>query len=173
MRALRAARSRLIAKLSTVPRFRDWAEAVALAALAGGVVGLLGFSAGFLTWSPSGDWTGIARTGAIALILPALGEELLFRGALLPSTGSSRTQWTWAAASLGAFVAWHPLAAALWLPAAQPLFFSPSFLLAAATLGAACTLSVARSGSIWPAVAMHWTAVVAWKAVFGGPALIG
>jgi len=39
----------------------------------------------------------------------------------------------------------------------------------AGLLGAACTGAYARTGSIWPPVAIHWLTVVLWKVLFAGP----
>ena len=49
------------------------------------------------------------------------------------------------------------------MPMAQPMFLEPAFLAIVALLGAVCTISWRRSGSVWPAVMIHWLSVVAWK----------
>ena len=74
----------------------------------------------------------------------------MFRVALAGRQGFWR-----AALALALFVLWHP--AQVWLG-----------LLIAAALGLTCTLAWRMTGSIWPAVAIHWVTVVGWKAVLGG-----
>lgn len=172
MRRFRAVASRINAALSTPPGWRGVGEAALIFLAAGVIIAPLGLAGGFLSWSPQTDLASLARIAMIAMVFPALGEELAFRAALLPRSGPQSRRAAWAAVSLAAFVAWHPLAASLWLPAARPLFLDPAFLAAAFVLGAACTIAYLRTGSIWPSVIMHWTAVVAWKALLGGPEVL-
>lgn len=103
----------------------------------------------------------------IAFVIPALGEEYLFRGILQPKTLSTVRDWSAAALSLIAFVLWHPVQVWLGLPMAQPLFTQPGFLVLVAILGGLCTLLVHRSGSLWPAIGLHWLVVVGWKVMAG------
>lgn len=100
---------------------------------------------------------------AVAIIIPALGEELVFRGILQPRQLGAERDWIFSALSLTAFVLWHPLQVWLGLPMAQPMFTEPSFLMLVAVLGALCTTLTHRSGSVWPAVLLHWIVVVGWK----------
>ena len=79
-----------------------------------------------------------------------------------------RTGWLRAALALAAFVLWHPVQVWLGLPMAQPAFLEPAFLAIVALLGLVCTLAWRRSGSVWPAVMIHWGTVVLWKAVAAG-----
>jgi predicted Abi (CAAX) family protease len=97
-----------------------------------------------------------------AFLIPALGEELVFRGWLRRGLPIA------AVASLLAYILWHPAQELLNLPFGRPEFLDPRFLSLIAWLGLACTLSRIRSGSIWPAVIIHWGAVVVWKALYGG-----
>lgn len=156
---LRAARRR--------PRIRDWAEAVALLAAFGLVGGGFGIASGLLVPAPPPPLPVLLLTALVALAVPALGEEAVFRGPLDAGAWRPRA-WIAAAVGLAAFVAWHPLQIVLRLPWAQPDFADPRFLALAALLGAACTASRMRSGSLWPPVAIHWAAAVSWKALFGG-----
>ena len=91
-----------------------------------------------------------------------LTEELAFRGWLRKGAPLA------AVASLLAYIAWHPLQTLLQLPFGRPEFLDPRFLSLIAWLGLACTLSRIRSGSIWPAVIIHWGIVVVWKALYAG-----
>lgn len=97
-----------------------------------------------------------------AFLIPVMGEELAFRGWLRKGAPLA------AVASLLAYIAWHPLQTLLQLPFGRPEFLDPSFLALVAWLGLACTLSRIRSGSIWPAVIIHWGIVVVWKALYAG-----
>lgn len=103
----------------------------------------------------------------IALIVPALGEELVFRGILQPRQFDAAGDWILSALSLVAFIAWHPIQVWLGLPMAQAVFTDPSFLTLVAVLGALCTALTHRSGSLWPSVILHWSVVVIWKAGTG------
>jgi uncharacterized protein len=97
-----------------------------------------------------------------AFLIPALGEELAFRGWVRKGAPLA------AVISLLAYIVWHPVQTWLNLPFGQPEFLDPRFLSLVAWLGLACTLSRIRSGSIWPAVIIHWGAAVVWKALYGG-----
>ncbi|MFY0636840.1 MAG: CPBP family intramembrane metalloprotease [Maricaulis maris] len=97
---------------------------------------------------------------AVAFIIPGLTEELVFRVVLGGRTGRIR-----AALAITAFVLWHPIQVWLGLPMAQTLFLEPGFLAITAALGLACTMAYRFSGSIWPAVILHWLVVVGWKGV--------
>ncbi len=111
--------------------------------------------------------TALLILAVIAFVIPSLMEEVLFRGVLQPASLSTARDWAVAALSLSAFVLWHPVQVWLGLPMAQPVFTHPGFLALAALLGALCTLLVHRSGSLWPAVGLHWIVVVGWKAAGG------
>lgn len=95
---------------------------------------------------------------AVAILVPALAEEMVFRVVL-----AGRTGWLRGGLALAAFVLWHPVQAWFGLPMAQPVFMEPAFLAIAALLGLVCTLAYRRSVSVWPAVMIHWLTVVAWK----------
>jgi predicted Abi (CAAX) family protease len=70
--------------------------------------------------------------------------------------------------SLALFTASHPVNAILFSPTHRPTFTDPVFLVLAALLGLTCTLAYLQSGSLWPPVAIHWTAVVVWLLFLGG-----
>ena len=125
-----------------------------------------------MQWSPVFDASTL-RLALVAILIPSLGEELLFRVALLPKpepeTAMPKVRF---AAALVLFVLWHPLQALFTTDARAAIFLDPWFLLAVAALGAACTRIYWASRSIWPAVFLHWLAVVGWKALAGGPELL-
>jgi predicted Abi (CAAX) family protease len=156
---------RLIWGLTTLPRPRDWLELLAAAGLLAAVVGPAGFATGLLRWAPRPFQLGPALS---VIVIPALGEELMFRGPWIPDrregVGAARPiLWTTIA-----FTLWHVLETT-WLPRAAPLFLRPDFLAWAAVLGLACAILRRRSGSLWPPVILHWAAVVAWETWLGGP----
>ena len=146
----------------------SWLGAGLYAAVALG----LGLGSGFLerqhSWPRPGH---LLRAAAALLPMPALGEELLFRGALLPHPGEG-TPWprllAWSALSIGLFVLYHPLAGRLWYRRADRVFHDPRFLLQTALLGVATTALYQGSGSLWPAVLLHALAVLIWLERLGG-----
>lgn len=107
---------------------------------------------------------------AVALLVPVVGEEIVFRGILIPESGDGR-RWLFLALSVGLFVLWHVFEALTVLPGARSLFLRADFLCLAAGLGLACGILRIRSGSLWTAVMLHWAVVVIWKGLLGGPAL--
>tara|TARA_R110000868_G_scaffold53744_2_gene168511 strand:+ start:6759 stop:7262 length:504 start_codon:yes stop_codon:yes gene_type:complete len=149
--------------LRTLPSRRDGLEALFLFAVFAVFAILMRAGSGPITFSWTSDWTGFLMTALAAMVIPALGEEMVFRVLLAGRAGFVR-----GALALFAFVLWHPLQVWIGLPFAQPVFLDPAFLATAAALGLACTISWRRSGSLWPAVAMHWAVVVVWKGMAGG-----
>ncbi|WGM31697.1 CPBP family glutamic-type intramembrane protease [Brevundimonas sp. NIBR11] len=107
---------------------------------------------------------------ATALLIPSLGEEIVFRGLLIPDRGDGRRLLV-LALSVGLFALWHVFEALTFLPGARGLFLRADFLILAAGLGLACGVLRLRSGSLWTAVMLHWSVVVVWKGFLGGPAL--
>jgi uncharacterized protein len=111
----------------------------------------------------------LAEAAGLALTLlfaPALGEELLFRGALIPR---DRPTGAWIVLSTTAFVLWHPLQALTIGPPWAGAFLDPWFLAAVAVLGVALGRIYAATRSLWPCVLVHWIVVFTWKAGLGGP----
>ncbi|MEM9512396.1 MAG: CPBP family glutamic-type intramembrane protease [Cyanobacteria bacterium P01_E01_bin.48] len=98
----------------------------------------------------------------VAFAIPAFTEECVFRGLLTPAF-----ELRWACLSTLAYVAWHPLEAYVFLPAALPLFTDATFLLLVALLGVLCWIACYRTRSLWASIILHWLVVVTWKAVSG------
>ncbi len=149
-----------------------WAIALALLGAYAALALPLGLRSGFLA-------SGARRLGPAALLrlaagllpMPALGEELLFRVALLPHPlegASLGAALGWGMLSVGLFVLYHPLAGASWYPAGRRVFRDPRFLLQCALLGIVCVLAYRLTGSLWPPVLIHWLAVVVWLGALGG-----
>ena len=138
-------------------------QTLALLALLVIAAGIIGKTESAINFSVSSDWRRLFATAIIAIVIPSLGEELVFRVGL-----AGRRGWLRATGALALFILWHPLQLWLGLPMAQPVFAEPGFLAIVALLGLACTLAYRWSGSLWPPVFIHWTVVVGWKAVAGG-----
>ena len=151
----------LISGLIRLPDLRGAIEALGLFILVL-LAGAWAAQAGVLTFAPLADQNAITQISLIAFFVPGISEEVIFRGWL------PRGQPVAAAISLVAFVAWHPIQILIGSPFAEPLFADPRYLALVAFLGVCCTVSRLRSGSIWPAVVIHWGVVVIWKALFGG-----
>lgn len=113
------------------------------------------------------------RLALVAILIPSLGEELLFRASLLPRPAPDLPLPIGRSIlAVALFALWHPLQALFASDARAAIFTDPWFLCATAALGWACARLYWRSGSIWPAVLLHWLIVVGWKSLAGGPALI-
>ncbi|MGH6950690.1 MAG: CPBP family glutamic-type intramembrane protease [Vitreimonas sp.] len=137
------------------------------AALYAALAATLGGWGGLLLWSP----LPAAEIGVLALrafVVPALGEEFLFRALLVPASGEAARPVLWIALSCVLFTLWHAVETTF-LPGSAVVFLRADFLALAAVLGLLCALLRWRSGSIWTAVALHWLVVVAWRGWFGGP----
>jgi len=138
---------------------------VILAAAAGGLALWSGAPVIDLTLAAARAEPGrLALIAVIVVLVPALGEEVVFRGALQPKRLSGPAAIACSALSLAAFILWHPVQVWFGLPSAQAVFLEPGFLAIAGLLGLLCTGLVHRSGGLWTAVFVHWAVVVAWKA---------
>lgn len=161
--------TRLIAGFRTLPDRTGWAftalvglpTLIAMAAI-GLTTGLYSLGAGNLAALP--------LTMLTVLFVPAIGEEAVFRG-LFPSRAEIANPALPIAITTALYVLWHPLEGFTFLPGARDLFTRPDFLLVTGLLGLACGLTRWRTGSIWPAVLLHWAVVVIWKTWLGGPSL--
>jgi predicted Abi (CAAX) family protease len=174
MRMLQRSVLSLRLALSTWPDRTAWLSTLALFAAFALVAASLGYTSGllrpgFANWSPAQALGFLALT----FFLPALFEELVFRGLLLPhpheAPSGFRASWTWLVLTVLVFVAYHPLNAWLLLPNARPIFWDPVFLVCAGMLGLLCAWTYRRTGSLWPAIFVHWWTVFLWKACFSGP----
>jgi predicted Abi (CAAX) family protease len=159
--------ARLKRAVLTRPTIRDLVEFLIATAVLAVVFGPLGFSTGLLVFDPQPPGV-VAVTALIALFIPALGEELPFRGVLIPDRTETGRATGQIVISTLIFVLWH-LVERAWQPEHWSLFSRPDFLAWAGGLGLACAILRRRSGSIWTAVALHWIAVVVWIGWLGGP----
>ena len=151
-----------------LPPHRAWRHLAVEAAWSLPLAALLCAAGGLAHFGLTDEPGLLLRLALVALVAPAFGEELMFRVLLLPPPGepvpASRI-----ALSAALFVLWHPPQALLFGPHWAAVVLNPGFLAAVAVLGVALARLYARTGSIWPCVILHWTAVVAWKALLGAP----
>ncbi len=164
--------SRLTRCIVTLPTARGWLEAALTFAVFGLLALPIAIQTGLMTFSPSDlPLHNLLLLVGIAVFSPSLLEESLYRGLLLPDTAQTLSLgwYGWVGLSLSAYVLAHPLVAWLLWPWARPIFYDPAFLLIVLLLGLCCTFIRLRSGSIWPAVLIHWLTVASWKLFFGGP----
>jgi predicted Abi (CAAX) family protease len=157
---------RIRTALLCAPKPEDWRDfavaAVAMAA-AGAVIG----SPALLHFVPR-DAADSALIALRALFVPALGEELIFRAALVPGRAENKRVIAPIMISTALFTLWHAVETTF-LPGSAATFLRLDFLTLAALLGLACAILRWRSNAIWTAVALHWLVVVAWQGWFGGP----
>lgn len=162
---------RLRGAFTTWASLRYWVEAALLLAGFAALALPLGVSTGLLEFEPPAESiTSFLMFAAVALVVPSMFEETIFRALLLPHTSETRSLRFRAlsmAIAVPLFVLGHPLIGIL-VPSCRELFFDLRFLVLCVGFGAASSLVYLRSGSIWPSVTMHWTVVVAWKLWFGG-----
>ncbi len=106
-----------------------------------------------------------ATLGTLALVPAAVGEEIGWRGYLLPRLIEARAPRPALSSGL-IWGAWHlvPLLASGYAAAPSPLFSATNLLVTTTALG--CILASMRlgTGSIWPCVVAH----AAWNAVVNG-----
>jgi len=147
----------------TWPRLSEWGQSLLLFGVFALIAAYLGQHESLFKFSPTDEWAPFIAVAVIAILVPSLAEEMVFRVLL-----GGRTGWLRAGIAIAAFVLWHPIQVWLGLPMAQPVFLEPGFLAIVALLGLVCTVAYRTSGAIWPPVAIHWGTVVLWKAVAAG-----
>jgi uncharacterized protein len=164
-----AALRRLGRSLTNLPDAGGWL----FSAIAGGAVlagmAAVGLPGGLYRWAPTNLAALPLRMVNVAFV-PALGEEAAFRGLLVPDRPETSRPAVAIAAATALFAAWH-VVETLFLHHAAPLFLRGDFLACAAILGAGCAVIRWRTGSLWPAIALHWLVVVVWQTWLGGPGI--
>lgn len=151
--------------LFAVPARRDWLVLAGVAPLYAVPALWIGLGSGLVRWDPMGLVQALVFA-VIAVVIPALGEELGFRGMLMRGQGAG-ARIGWAAVSLAAYVLWHPLQTLTFAPE-RTLFLDPAFLAMTTLLGIACTVLRWQSGTLWTAMVLHWGAVVLWQTLGQG-----
>lgn len=145
-----------------------WCAGIGAGTLA--AMAAIGFASQLYRLTP-GDLSALPLTLLTVFFVPALGEELVFRGLLTPTQAHQPDLRKALVVPTALYVLWHPLEAYTFLPGAKALFTDGYFLLVTTILGLSCGLLRWRTGSIWPAVILHWLLVVIWKTWLGGPSL--
>ena len=158
---------RLWAGITTLPDAGGWTYTAGVGALTLGAMGAIGFSTGFYALHPA-NTAGMPLRLLTVLLAPGFGEEAPFRGLLIPSRRETPRPWLALAVVTPVFIAWHVFEAMTFLPAARAQFLRPDFLACAGALGVGCGLVRWRTGSLWPAVLLHWLAVTIWQTWLGG-----
>jgi predicted Abi (CAAX) family protease len=131
----------------------------------------IGFSTGLYHLTPTQPGLGLRLLTVI--VVPALGEEAVFRGLLIPGRDESARPWPAIAVATTAYTLWHVFEGLTFLPGAAPVFLRPDFLACCAVLGLGCAILRWRTGSLWPAVTLHWALVVIWQTWLGGISALG
>jgi uncharacterized protein len=169
-------RQRLLRALTTAPNRSGWVWSAAVFCVFGAVAAAIGVPTGFLRLAPAALPVGVLlETSTVLLLHPSFTEEILFRAVPIPHPGEgASTRRTVVGAALGIvlFMASHPANGLIFRPAAFAVFTNPVFLVLTGLLGLACSVAYVRSGSIWPAVLLHWLVVNVWIFLLGGARLL-
>lgn len=152
--------------LRTWPTGAAWRQTFLLCMAAFPAMLLLGWAGGLVRPSVLPDAHELIGLALLLAIVPAFGEELLFRGLLIPRRSPKRRS---VLLSAFLFVLWHPLQAWIIGPPWSAVFLDPWFLTIVFVLGLLLGSIYARTASLWPCVAVHWLVVLVWKAALGGP----
>ena len=156
----------ICAALRHVPGSAGWVRAAAELCWAVPLMLVVAYAGGLVRLQAPSEPAVLLSLAAMLFVAPALGEEILFRGMMIPRASTSPE---WILASTLLFVLWHPLQAVTVGPPWAAAFLDPWFLSAVAILGVSLGRIYAATRSLWPAVAAHWFVVFSWKAFLGGP----
>jgi predicted Abi (CAAX) family protease len=159
---------RRLGKALRLPDRDGWWGASLIAVGGVAIIATVAIATGLTRFDPMPfGWTWLLQA-ALLVIVPSLGEEILFRGLIVPPR--DRPMSTPAGiGAVAAFILWHPLQAVTIGPPWRATFLDPAFLTIVAILGTTLVWMYRRSGSIWPGVIVHWLVVAGWKLIFGGP----
>ena len=154
--------------LKVWPDSARWKAALGLALPTAAVIALLGAVGGWISFDPTTEPKSALLVAIFLFFVPAMAEELVFRGVLLSLLARFSQRWgSWLSTIL--FVLWHPFQALTFGPPWSAIFLQPSFLFATFILGIVLTHVRIVSQSLWPVILIHWSLVVVWKLAFGGP----
>ncbi len=154
--------------LKVWPDAERWKAALGIALPAAAIIALSGYLGSWLRFDPVVDLKSLLIAAIVLFFVPALAEELVFRGVLLSWLVTFSQRWgNWLSATL--FMLWHPFQALTLGPPWSAIFLQPSFLFATFLLGIVLTHIRIVSQSLWPVIAIHWILVLLWKLFLGGP----
>ena len=163
---------RTLSVLTTLPGRGTWRYLAVIFVVYALLAAFVASGSGFIELSPLPltGW-GYLKLGLVLLVAPSGLEEGLFRALLLPRP-DERGALLYAALSLTVYVLSHPVNALLFRPTALNVFTDPRFLVVVTLLGVACTAATWTSGSLWPAILIHWLTVFVWLGFLGGRAAL-
>lgn len=159
---------RVVRALRTLPDRHGWGRSAMIGIVGIALVFTLALAGGLLELNPIRDPTRVISVAALLFFVPALGEEMIFRAALIPRA-SQRRALRWVALSVVLFILWHPLQVVTIGPPWSAVFLDPWFLAATGVLGLTVATQFLETGSVWPCVITHWIVVAGWKLLLGGP----
>ncbi len=167
--ALAAAALRFWRALASLPDAGGWRFSLGAGGLVLAAMAAVGFSGGLYRIAPA-SLVGLPLRLVSVFFVPALSEEAVFRGFLVPDRSETARPFAAIAVVTAIFTGWH-VVETLFLRHAAPIFLRVDFLACAAILGAGCAVIRWRTASLWPAVALHWLVVVVWQTWLGGPGM--
>jgi predicted Abi (CAAX) family protease len=154
-----------------IPSLSKWLECLLYGVVGLCLIGLLAYFGKLLIYNPRLEhpW----RRFFIALLIPSFGEELVFRGLLVPTQSVVKiavmvNPWPQFGLAVAIFVFWHVFEGLTFLKSARKTFLNPWFLVCTALLGLTCAYMFYVSGSIWPCVICHALVVWVWQRYFNG-----
>lgn len=161
---------RAVLSLTTFPTIHGWCQVAGITLATTGGAGLVAAGMGFV--DPMRDFeppTNNPFRPLSAFVFPTLLEEVLWRGAFLPTptTTNHSTILPWACVVLVAHVLSHPLMAATLWPRGRGIFQDWKFLLLATIVLGGSTVSYVVTGSAWAAAVTHCVPVALWRDFFG------
>ena len=164
---------RLNVAFSIIPSLADCGLSLLLLLLFTLIVLPLGFRFNFIKFKIlTLSWLKLTRLLVSLFLMPAMGEEIIFRVFLLPNVKlenpSLISMFLWGTISLIAYILYHPLNALTFYRAGFPTFLDPIFLASMTLLGMICIIAYFQSSSLWTSVIIHWLVVVGWLVLFDG-----
>jgi len=174
---------RLKLAVVTLPDMQGLILGIVLLAIYAAISLPIGFRSSLFRWVLIRSPYQILSTSLVAIVFPAVMEEVIFRVLLLPTPPSLPITFPpvspidiqiyvrffeWSLISLVLFILAHPLNAIVFFPQRKSTFFDPIFLGLAGFLGVVCTITYLGTGSLWLPVGLHWLMVVIWLLTLGG-----
>jgi membrane protease YdiL (CAAX protease family) len=99
---------RILAALRTWPDGAGWKMVFLAVSWGLPSIALIAWAGDLAHFAPVASAATWLRVGLFLIVIPSFGEEVMFRGLLLPSPGQKLPIWR-AVLTTALFVAWHPL----------------------------------------------------------------